>query len=77
MAVAATANYMTNAGILAIGTSVSVPAFTTTLALATTQDAPNFSQVSIASIGGTIIGVALGICILRSHYRILTNKTRS
>ncbi|MGB3207126.1 MAG: hypothetical protein WBB28_19235 [Crinalium sp.] len=66
---------MTNAGILAIGTSVSIPAVTTTMALATTQTAPNFLQVSSAAIGGTVIGVTIGICILRSHYRQITNQS--
>ena len=71
-----TANYMNCAGILAIGTSVSVPAVTTTMTLAVTQDAPNFSQVLIAGVSGTAIGVTLGICILRHHCRFLTNRTQ-
>ena len=74
MTTASTANYMKSAGMVGITASVSVPAFTTTMALAVTQDAPNLSQVLIAGVCGTAIGVTLGICILRHHCRLLTNR---
>ncbi|MGB3208888.1 MAG: hypothetical protein WBB28_28180 [Crinalium sp.] len=74
MTTASTANYMRSAGIVGIAASVSVPAVTTTMTLAVTQDAPNLSQVLIAGACGTVVGVTLGICILRHHCRLLTNR---
>ncbi|HEY9859592.1 MAG TPA: hypothetical protein V6D16_08805, partial [Candidatus Obscuribacterales bacterium] len=67
--------YMTNAGYLAIATSVSIPAISTIATLALTQPNPStFWRVAGGGGVGTILGISIAIALLRHHRQIASEN---